>query len=152
MTKPGENQLSCSVSSEFSCRYSVRWLLNGQHYPGAEARQEWKNLWNCIRTVTFSPSSRGQDPNREDLFTCEVKRDFDRDVKLFNLNRQLEGETLINKANPSHSVMMLKFCLFFSFLSFLFRQRRSNTKTNHVNCDWEQANHWGGPWKTSARR
>lgn len=119
VTKHGGNQLSCSVSSQGTCRYSVRWLLNGQHYPGTEGGQDWTNSWNCICTVTFSPPAPGQEPNREDLFTCEVKGGSGRDSKLFNLSRQLEGETLINKANLSHPVMMLKFCLFpFSFFPF----------------------------------
>lgn len=114
------------------CRYSVRWLLNGQPYPGTEDKQDRTELWN-ICTVIFSSPTPGREPNREDLFTCEVTRNSD--VKLFNLSRQLEGETLINKVNLSHSVMMLKFYLSFVFLSFLSRQRCNNTKTNHVDCD-----------------
>lgn len=118
MTKRGENQLSCSVVSQTVCRYFVRWLLNGQHYPGNEAKWDRTNSFNCIRTVTFSPPTRDREPNGEDLFTCEVMHDSDGDVKLFNISRQLEGETLINTVNLSHSVMTLKFCHFYSFFPF----------------------------------
>lgn len=84
MTRTENHHLSCSVTSEDSCRYKVRWLYGGKPYAHPEP------IYGDQHNVTLCQDC--EETQLEELFSCEVWSDCPDDVKLFSLKPESEGQ------------------------------------------------------------
>ncbi|XP_075873280.1 uncharacterized protein LOC142882430 isoform X2 [Nelusetta ayraudi] len=83
LTRTEKHQLSCSVASQDSCIYKVRWLYDGKPYSQPEPS------YGCPESASICQDC--EEPLQEELFSCEVWSDSLDDVRLIPLIHQTEG-------------------------------------------------------------
>ncbi|XP_075873282.1 uncharacterized protein LOC142882430 isoform X4 [Nelusetta ayraudi] len=92
VTRTEKHQLSCSVASQDSCIYKVRWLYDGKPYSQPEPS------YGCPESASICQDC--EEPLQEELFSCEVWSDSLDDVRLIPLIHQTEGQTGTSKVTP----------------------------------------------------